>query len=360
MATISEIVLKTNGNFGVAPTIADLVIGEVAFNYADGIMYYKTIDNTIDYFGTVQSVNIDPSTTGLSITGGPITRTGTFTLGGVLAVEHGGTGAGSSNEALTNLLPDQTDKGGYLLSTNGSTVSWTQPYSLPIASGSVLGGIKVGNHLSIDETTGVLDATYTYTLPIASTTVLGGVKVGNNLSIDPITGVLDATFTYTLPTASATVLGGIKVGNNLSINPVTGVLDATAAPLQPATADTLGGIKVGSGLQITPDGTLSSNAVQTVTLTGDVTGTGTSTIATTLATVNSNPGTFGDAHQIPTITINSKGLVTNVSTQHVDTSVRDLVDETETLVIAARHQYIVTSRLEVVGRIENNGRIAIL
>ena len=47
------------------------------------------------------------------------------------------------------------------------------------------------------------------------------------------------------------------------------------------------------------------NNTYTVTvLTGDITGTGKPTIATTLATVNSNVGTFQG------ITINSKGLVT--------------------------------------------------
>lgn len=57
-----------------------------------------------------------------------------------------------------------------------------------------------------------------YHLPIASATVLGGVKIGNNLTIEE-DGTLNAESTeYTLPTASASVLGGIKVGSNLSIN----------------------------------------------------------------------------------------------------------------------------------------------
>lgn len=63
-----------------------------------------------------------------------------------------------------------------------------------------------------------------YHLPIASATTLGGIKVGNNLSITP-DGTLSASdITYTLPTASATILGGIKVGSNLQIT--DGVLTA--------------------------------------------------------------------------------------------------------------------------------------
>lgn len=57
-----------------------------------------------------------------------------------------------------------------------------------------------------------------YHLPIASETVLGGIKVGNNLTIEE-DGTLNAESTeYNLPTASATTLGGVKVGNNLAIN----------------------------------------------------------------------------------------------------------------------------------------------
>lgn len=52
---------------------------------------------------------------------------------------------------------------------------------------------------------------------------------------------------------------------------------------------------------------------QTITLTGDITGTGTGSFATTLATVNSNVGTFGSATQAPQFTVNGKGLMTAAS-----------------------------------------------
>lgn len=52
---------------------------------------------------------------------------------------------------------------------------------------------------------------------------------------------------------------------------------------------------------------------QTITLTGDVTGSGTGTFAATLATVNGNVGTFGAAGTVPQVTVNGKGLVTAVA-----------------------------------------------
>ena len=74
-----------------------------------------------------------------------------------------------------------------------------------------------------------------YTLPIASSTVLGGIKVGSNLSID-VNGVLSGVSSYTLPTASTTVLGGVKIdGTTVTIN--NGVI--SASPSSNATSITV-------------------------------------------------------------------------------------------------------------------------
>lgn len=57
-----------------------------------------------------------------------------------------------------------------------------------------------------------------YHLPIASATTLGGIKVGNNLTIET-DGTLNAESTeYNLPVASSSTLGGVKIGSGLSIN----------------------------------------------------------------------------------------------------------------------------------------------
>lgn len=52
---------------------------------------------------------------------------------------------------------------------------------------------------------------------------------------------------------------------------------------------------------------------RTLTLSGDVTGSGTDAITTTLASVNSNVGSFGDGTHIPTVTVDAKGRVTAAS-----------------------------------------------
>lgn len=56
--------------------------------------------------------------------------------------------------------------------------------------------------------------------------------------------------------------------------------------------------------------TLGFAGSQTITLSGDITGSGATSISTTLSTVNGNVGSFGGATSIPTFTVNAKGLIT--------------------------------------------------
>jgi len=104
----------------------------------------------------------------------------------------------------------------------------TPGYELPIASANELGGIKVGNGLSIDANGELSNDNPTpYTLPIAGQSQLGGVKVGSGLSIDANGELSNSNPTpYSLPIAGQSQLGGVKVGSGLSIDE-QGVLNAS-------------------------------------------------------------------------------------------------------------------------------------
>lgn len=80
-----------------APVSADYVIGTDASSKETKTFTLQSIANLYggSGSGTVTSIGLDGGTTGLTITSdtvNPITTTGTFTLGGTLAVTNGGTG----------------------------------------------------------------------------------------------------------------------------------------------------------------------------------------------------------------------------------------------------------------------------
>ena len=104
-------------------------------------------------------------------------------------------------------------------------------YHLPIASETVLGGIKVGNNLTIEED-GTLNAESTeYDLPVATASTLGGVKVGNNLAIND--GVLTAAVDSVLSGSSTNPVQNSVVTSNISsINSDLGQLDTRVDNLE--------------------------------------------------------------------------------------------------------------------------------
>lgn len=93
--------------------------------------------------------------------------------------------------------------------------------SLPIATSTTLGGIKVGGYLTIDATSGVLSVDYqnlpnSYTLPTAGSLVKGGVKIGSGLTMTgEVLSVNTATIVVDIPVATNSVLGAVKVGSGL-------------------------------------------------------------------------------------------------------------------------------------------------
>lgn len=96
----------------------------------------------------------------------------------------------------------------------------------------------------------------------------------------------------------------------------TGTGSASAAPVWEA----LGTLATQNGtFSGTSSGTNTGD--QTITLLGDVTGSGSGTFTATLPTVNSNVGSFGSATAAPAVTVNAKGLITGVTTSTITPAV---------------------------------------
>lgn len=93
--------------------------------YVLGGVTYKVQIASLD-IGTVSSVDASGGTTGLTFSGGPITSSGTLTLGGTLAIANGGTGSATATLARAALLPTYAGNALKVLAVNaGATdVEW--------------------------------------------------------------------------------------------------------------------------------------------------------------------------------------------------------------------------------------------
>lgn len=156
-----------------------------------------------------------------------------------------------SNATMLFVYANDSWIGSYVGTGGGSG----EGYTLPPASATTLGGVKIGSGISVTAD-GVISANggggTPYELPAATTTTLGGIKVGDNLTITP-DGKLSANAgAYELPVATSAILGGVKVGDGLSVTQ-DGKISVTAGSsyeLPVATKDTLGGIKLGDALVV--------------------------------------------------------------------------------------------------------------
>jgi hypothetical protein len=106
-------------------------------------------------------------------------------------------------------LPAADGTTGQILSTNGQgqlqfITNQAASYTLPIASQSTLGGVRVDGATITINGSGVISSASAYTLPTASSNTLGGIKVGSGLSINA--GVLSVA------SVAATQADALKVG----------------------------------------------------------------------------------------------------------------------------------------------------
>lgn len=91
---------------------------------------------------------------------------------------------------------------------------------LPVTSDALADGCVTADKLDTDVTDLFLTE-----VPIATASVVGGVKIGSNISITSDGTISVATpETYTLPIATTSVLGGVKASSRVTISSA-GVLD---------------------------------------------------------------------------------------------------------------------------------------
>lgn len=190
------------------------------------------------------------------------------TTGGIVPIAMGGTGATTTAGARTNLgvsatadfanvafsgayddltgkpaIPSRTSDlannsgfitssalSGYVKSVNGAapdssgnvTISVSGgssggSYTLPTASSSTLGGVKIGSGLTIN-TNGVVSADVTASTLTAYAKATDLSAVAKSGSYNDLSNKPTIPAAYTLPNATSSTLGGVKIGSNISVS----------------------------------------------------------------------------------------------------------------------------------------------
>lgn len=158
--------------------------------------------------GTVTSVAMSVPT-GLSISGSPITASGTLAL------------------SYTS---------GFSIPSTAKQTNWDTAYgwgnhasagylkTIPAATSSSYGGIQIGYTTSGKNYAVELSNGKAYVnVPWTDTNTI--YTAGTNISISGTT--INCTYSYSLPTATASVLGGVKIGSNISVS--SGTISLTSA-----------------------------------------------------------------------------------------------------------------------------------
>ena len=155
--------------------------------------------------GTVTSVALSGGTTGLTVSGGTITTSGTFTLAGTLAVANGGTGAATAALARASLLPAFAGNAGRVLAVN--TGATDVEYISVGGTGTVTSVAGTGN---------VAGLTLTGTVTASGSLTLGGtLDVGSGTGITGTLPIARGGTNATTASAARTSLGATTVGANM-------------------------------------------------------------------------------------------------------------------------------------------------
>lgn len=187
---------------------------------------------------------------------------------GVIGAEYGGSGKTtleSSAEAYIGAL--STTATSYALDDEHkiltNTPAGAATYKVPLSNFYTYMKSKMD---SVYQAKG----TYLTSIPIASSSTLGGVKIGSGLTVAE-DGTISAAAQYTLPTASSSVKGGIKVGTGLTMSSETlnhsnSVTAKTAYGSTATTASANGGSITVTDIKYDAQGHITGSTDRTITL----------------------------------------------------------------------------------------------
>ena len=250
--------------------------------------------------GSVTSVDVSGGTTGFTTSGGPITSSGTITLGGTLAIANGGTNSTATPTAGAVPYGTGTAYGFTVAGTSGQVLTsagagaptWTTPTTGTVTS---VGQTFTGGLISV--TGSPVTGSGTLALTVAGTS--GGVPYFSSASTWASSAAL---------AANALVIGGGAGVAPATTTTGTGVVTALGVNTGTAGAFVVNGGALGtpsSGTVTNLTGTASININGTVGATTPTTGSFTTIVASTSASVGSAAPAGSNFYNNKTLTGNA-------------------------------------------------------
>ena len=248
--------------------------------------------------GTVTQIN-----TGQGLTGGPITGSGTISMPNV--------GTAGTYGSATQVPVITTDVEGRITGVTNIAISGGSPTG---AAGGALNGNFPSPGIAPSGVTAGACSNCNLTINAA-----GQVTSQSNGSVSYITSVVSPlainTGTLSIPAATGSIPGYLSSSDWTTFNSKQASLSGSG--IVKSASGTISYISGTSSQFVKADGSLDGNAYlqnnQSITFTGDATGSGTTSVALTLATVNSNVGTFGDGTHVSQVTVDGKGRITAIA-----------------------------------------------